>query len=437
MERTAPLFLKTNVETAAPVVGSVGGASQSVIIFLQYYLPGVKAGGPIRSIANLVDVLGKEVRFRIVTSDRDIKDRLPYRGIARNHWLHVGNAEVIYLSPGWPGLRTLISILLSAGREEVLYVNSFFSRRFSVLPLLLRWTGFIKPQKVVLAPRGEFSQGALGLKNGRKRFYLALSRLFGIYGGVVFHASSKYEALDIADAIKKADVIQIAGVVPANPEKPHQDPISRKPLQIQIAEDIARFRELGLPARTKECGHLRIVFASRICPMKNLIGALRIMNGIDGDVAFDIYGPAEDRKYWAECQDAIALLPSNIQVKYHGVIEHDRLADVFAQSDLFFLPTLGENYGHVICEAMSAGCPVLISDRTPWKNLEPQLAGWDVPLEDTARFRTILKECVEGDQARQTTLAIGAQSYARQRLALPEVFEANLRLFSPPDIKRK
>ncbi len=34
--------------------------------------------------------------------------------------------------------------------------------------------------------------------------------------------------------------------------------------------------------------------------------------------------------------------------------------------DLFVLPSLGENYGHVVFESLSSGTPVLISDKTPW-----------------------------------------------------------------------
>ena len=41
-----------------------------------------------------------------------------------------------------------------------------------------------------------------------------------------------------------------------------------------------------------------------------------------------------------------------------------------ARSDVFLLPTGGENFGHAIFEALSCGVPVLISDQTPWRGLE-------------------------------------------------------------------
>ena len=51
------------------------------------------------------------------------------------------------------------------------------------------------------------------------------------------------------------------------------------------------------------------------------------------------------------------------------------------KSDLFISTSLNENYGHSIVEALSQGCPVLISDKTPWKQLEKFNAGADLPLK--------------------------------------------------------
>ena len=63
------------------------------------------------------------------------------------------------------------------------------------------------------------------------------------------------------------------------------------------------------------------------------------------------------------------------------------MSESLAKNDLFFFPAHGENYGHVIAEAMAAGCPVLISDQTAWRNLEEKGAGWDLPLDAPGRFR--------------------------------------------------
>ena len=49
-----------------------------ILTFVDYYLPGYKAGGPIRTIANMVSQLGGEFEFLIVTRERDFLDTVPY-----------------------------------------------------------------------------------------------------------------------------------------------------------------------------------------------------------------------------------------------------------------------------------------------------------------------------------------------------------------------
>ena len=85
--------------------GGHGGNRRSgrppvVLTFVAHYLPGYKAGGPLRSLVNLTKGLDGQFAFRIVTSDRDLGDRHSYVGIRSNVWQNLGNAQVMYLSPG-------------------------------------------------------------------------------------------------------------------------------------------------------------------------------------------------------------------------------------------------------------------------------------------------------------------------------------------------
>nr|MCR5673962.1 hypothetical protein [Lachnospiraceae bacterium] len=58
----------------------------------------------------------------------------------------------------------------------------------------------------------------------------------------------------------------------------------------------------------------------------------------------------------------------------------------FADHDAFLFPTLGENYGHVIAESLAAGCIPVISDTTPWIDLEEKGCGYVLALSDTDGF---------------------------------------------------
>ncbi len=62
------------------------------------------------------------------------------------------------------------------------------------------------------------------------------------------------------------------------------------------------------------------------------------------------------------------------------------------------MPSTNESFGYVIHEALAAGCPVLISDRTPWRDLEARGVGWDVDLNDVSDFTRVLQKCVDMDE---------------------------------------
>jgi glycosyltransferase involved in cell wall biosynthesis len=398
---------------------------RTILTLVGAYLPGFKAGGPIRSIENLVEALGGEFRFRIVTRDRDFREKLPFPGIVANRWVRVGHADVMYLSPGLRGFLGACALLRSVDHHTVLYLNSFFSRPFSMLPVFMHWLNLCRPWCVVLAPRGELSPGAMQFKRIRKLLYIRVAQWLGLYYGLFWHASSDFEAADIRRQFPLVRYIDVASAIPS------LDVSDRRWMGgVATASDIARVAwPGGEDMRPKKPGQLRAVFVSRIARKKNLSGALRILQGISGEVSFDIYGPAEDAGYWEECQGLIAALPANIRVRYWGQIEHERIGRVFAEHDLFLFPTLSENYGHVICEALAAGCPVLISDQTPWRNLEAEGVGWDFPHGETERFRSVLQQCVDADGEWYAALSARARNYAAKQASDPQTIAANRRLF--------
>ena len=173
--------------------------------------------------------------------------------------------------------------------------------------------------------------------------------------------------------------------------------------------------------------------------MKNLDGALKLLHGLPGQVGFDIYGPREvnDADYWDEVREIMANLSSNIRVEYHGHIKYEDVPGTLSKYHLFLLPTLGENYGHVIIEALLAGCPILISDRTPWRDLEKAGVGWDLPLEEPERFRQVLQKCIEMGPEEYGSLSARAEAYGVQRCKDPEIIARNRMLFQTALVNRE
>lgn len=377
-----------------------------ILTFVGFYLPGYKAGGPIRTLSNMVDRLGNELQFQIVTADRDFGDKKPYPGIKIDAWNRVGKANVCYMSPNRRSLMDFKRLMCST-EYDILYLNSFFSPHFTIKALLLRRLRLIADKPLIIAPRGEFSPGAFGLKGFKKRVYITAAKVLGLYKEAVWQASSEQEEVNIRRWFGSDVRVIIA---------PNLSSV------INAADGSVAVKD-----KTREC--FKTIFLSRISWNKNLDGALKMLKGLKGKVEFNIYGPMEDKTYWTECQKIVRSLPENIDVKYCGSVAHDKVGIVMREHDIFFLPTLGENFGHVILEALCAGCPVLISDQTPWRGLEEKGVGWDLSLSKPEMFREVLQRCVDMNDEEYMKWSERAREYGVNVSRDDNVVKQNLQLF--------
>lgn len=303
------------------------------------YLPGYKDGGPVRSIKNLIDRLGEEYEFYILTADRDHGDQQAYPSVKVREWNKVGNAKVFYVEPGGFNTETVLSC---AENMDMIYMCGCFND-YARTTLSLKKKGHIKC-KVVIAAMGLFSKGAFQIKYPKKKAYTILLKWLGYFKNVEWSATDEIEAADIRRQVGKEAICHLAEDLPRKPEQ-----IARKAIT--------------------DKGNLRVIFLSRISRKKNLLFCIKILQRItQGNVIFDIYGNKEDLSYWQECEEELKKLPRNVIWSYKGIADAERVVEIFSEYDVFLFPTMAENYGHVIFEAMAGGCVPIISDRTPWNN---------------------------------------------------------------------
>lgn len=362
------------------------GKRLKVLAVADYYLPGFQAGGPIRTIVNIRQALLDQIEFDLVTRDRDLGMIGPYPGIAADRWLGDQGARLYYASPKAFGPKS-IGTAIGQGDYDIIYLNSFFSVKGSILPnALLRRKA--KGSHILIAPRGEFSPGALSLKPTKKKAFLALAKLSGLYRNVHWHVSSEAE---------KADLLRVF------PEAGARVHIAADPVAISVDEH-------EHPPKT--AGVLNLVFISRVSPKKNLDGLLAILKEVRRKVALAIHGPAEDKAYLRQCKMLCETLPPNISVTWNGAIAPDEVRSTFARHNTFAFPTLGENFGHVIFEALDSGTPVLISDTTMWEE-DGTPALRVLPLHDRTKWVRAIEEAADRDEAGQRNARAAALAYAK------------------------
>ncbi|MCK2150069.1 glycosyltransferase [Marinobacter alexandrii] len=377
-----------------------------VLVLASHYIPGYKGGGPIKTIKNLIDQAGDEISFKLITSDRDLGDTSPYTSVNIGTWNKVGSALVLYVQPGKAGY-VRIAQHLRRKDYDVVYLNSFFSPRFSFFPLLVAKA---LRRKVVLGPRGEFSKGALTLKSTKKHLFIETFKLLGLHRRTVFQASSDFEAEDIRRALGSR-------------------------VDIHVAEDIGA-QDFAEKLMLRNAGPLQAVFVSRISPKKNLLAALKMLKEVREPLIYSIYGPIEDRDYWEECEVAIEDLPPHVRVQHKGTLNPNEVVRTLEKYDVFFFPTKGENYGHVIAEALCAGLPIVIADTTPWRNLQEHGIGWDLPLRNPNAFSTALDELATIPAEDHLHMRETVLSWAKDKFSQRDAVEANIALFKYADEKK-
>ncbi len=384
-----------------------------ILSVTDWYLPAYKAGGPVRSLSNLVSALaGNEFEFHVLTRDRDMGERSSYAGLPLETWTPVGKANVFYT-----GDHSLANFRrrINEVNPNVVYVNSFFSS-FARKVLLLHRLGRIRCSVVIVAPRGELSPGALCIRWRKKSLYLKVAAKTGLYREVFWHATADLEKQEITNLLARYGL--------ANGDRQQ---ISES---IHVASNVP-----GAPAESevrglrKHSGDVRFIFISRVAPKKNLALAIELLTKVRGQVTFDIYGPVDDAAYWRSCGALIAGAPANVRIQYCGALPHSEAQQKFSEYHFFLFPTFGENYGHVIAESLAAGCPVVISDKTPWSGLKKKNIGWDLPLEDGPAWMEVLQHCADMDGEVYGQMSLDCVRFFRQWAGSPGIREENIQLF--------
>ncbi len=115
------------------------------------------------------------------------------------------------------------------------------------------------------------------------------------------------------------------------------------------------------PARRHGDGPLRILGVGRLVGVKGhvvLLEALRLLadQGVDAEADVVGGGPLQE-----ELERRARALGLGERVRWHGALGHDAVAALYAQADVFCLPSFAEGLPVVVLEAMAAGLPVVAS----------------------------------------------------------------------------
>jgi glycosyltransferase involved in cell wall biosynthesis len=287
----------------------------------------------------------------------------------------VGRLRIRTWRRGWPATLCPIPELprhLRAGTYDIVHHHGLWLRTLHY--------AHRKSQRdripFVLSPRGMMSAWAWR----RQRLKKAIAARFihpGALAGVSgWHATSHEEV----EEIRSLGFSQPACVAPNGVDAPTTE---------ELATARTHWEEI-VPAAT----NTRVaLFHSRLHPKKRVIELIDLWAALaPAGWTLLIVGIPEQYTV-AQLRSYVLRARGTAQIEvFDG---SDRPAP-YAIASLFLLPSHTENFGLVIAEAMAASVPVVVTDTTPWRQLNAAGLGWCVPW---AEFPAATRAAVSEDPA--------------------------------------
>jgi glycosyltransferase involved in cell wall biosynthesis len=309
-------------------------------------------GGPSQSVVQLVDALAQGQNLDVTLLSQRLAGHGGAGPAAHANTLLAETASTTALAWGIPGRRELRRI--AVGRRPALIhghglwlpINHWASQ-----------TGRVFGIPVVVHSRGMLTPWALDHRAWKKRVAMALFERRDLETASALIATSSSEC----DGIRRLGIWRPVAVIPNGVRIAPHEPASRDA------------RRPGNRLRT-------VLFLSRVHPVKGLSNLLHAWSRLaPPNWRLRIAGP-DDGGHLDEILALVRLLNLSDSVEYTGALDGDAKAAAYRDADLFVLPTLSENFGIVVAEALAHGVPVITTRGAPWEDLERHGCGWWVEV---------------------------------------------------------
>lgn len=359
-------------------------SKRRVLIIYRSYFPSESHLGPATAIRNLVDNMGSEYEFHLITMNIEFSTghRLFPECL---HQQKQENLLIEYVPRGLKGLRVLLERL--GEPFDVIDIQCAFDPLLAIPALTFCRFGGGKNAKIFHTPHGIFMDVIMSTRRLKKTLFCRFADLIGLYRNIIHLAGSPSEEADIRRNHLRAQTVQVVSQF--------VEPVSSRRID-----------------RKKEPNGLRVAFVGRVTAQKNLIFAIEVLKKLKVPSTFDVFGSVSDREYYATCRALANDGAGCCAIAFKGNVDKASLFELLTDYDVLLHPTLGENFGHSIVEALSLGVPVLISDRAPWTDVASWGAGWSFALSEPLKFVEQL-EAIHAMGQEWQALSDGALRYAR------------------------
>ncbi|MFH1868867.1 MAG: glycosyltransferase [Candidatus Omnitrophota bacterium] len=350
--------------------GRRGDLSQDmkVLHVIPSYIPAYRYGGPVKGVHELCKALVRRgIDLRVFTTDADIEKRL---NVPLNTEQEVDGVRVIYHPVEFfksyyysSGLAARIKSEVS--KFDIVHIHSVFLYPTYITAYWCR----VKGIPYIINPFGALDPEMIKLKSAIiKTLYIRIIEKKNIEKAATLHVASEYEKGQFLSLGLESSVTVIPRGIDLDdykPPHPAKDFRQRHP-QLKGKEIILSLGRI----------HFKKGFDMLAAAFKEIVAKREKTQLV-------IAGP-DERGYAEKVKALFGKLKLQDNVLFTGMLlGEDKLAAFYA-SDLFVLPSYGENFGITVLEAMACGIPVVITKKV---GLSP----------DIERYKAgMVVDCVKG-----------------------------------------
>ncbi|NOT76612.1 MAG: glycosyltransferase [Cyclobacteriaceae bacterium] len=355
-------------------------SKQKVLLLYPYYWPNYKAGGPIQSLYNIVGLFKADVDFYLFSLDHDIDGSKSEEVLPLEVWCKGPQNENIYFAEELSVFK--VFKLIQNLKPDVILINGMFNLKTTIPGLI--YSKLFK-SKIIISPRGMLQEWALQRNSKKKKIFLTLLKFY-LKKNEIWHATDLQEEEDIHKIFGNKQRVFFASNIP---------------------RQVGQLKSIDFNS-TRDS--IKLVFLSLINPNKNLHLIIEAISKSSSRFTLDVYGPIIEKEYWKRC---LAMDFNKDQIQYKGPVLPWNVPSVLMNYHFFVLPTQGENFGHAIFDSLSAGVPVVISRKTPWKNIDTANAGFYIEIDDHTSLSNVLTEISQLTPDEYYVYKSGSIEYAR------------------------
>ena len=305
------------------------------------YLPAYRYGGPIASVHGLCKALvhqGEEVTVYTTNVDGERDSQVPINQVTILDRVKVGYFQCPFFRRLYwaPGLKRTLE--LSIASFDLLHLHSVFVWPTSMAAHIAR------RHKIpyVLSPRGMLVKALIRKKNFLiKSAWMTLIERRTVEGASAIHVTSELEAEELKKfGYKLPPVYCIPNGIDDGGERINEPESSSNKIFPDMAEPYLLF--LGRVSWKK--GIDLLIRAMVFIPHINLVIA-----------------GYEEENYQHKLLRIISELKLSQRIRFAGPVYGNQKSALLKNAQALVLPSLQENFGNVVLEAMQAGCPVVVS----------------------------------------------------------------------------